>query len=209
MAGQEQFDGPPKGNPGIRERSEAVFVAVPERVRPTESDYEVADARVENQAVQDVLRFAIESGLIGEGQSSLAEVAQALETTYGKYSGSSSPEGKEVDVLVAEYRAWLESSEDAEAKKVLAYVKSLRTTLKKIELLGLTRQELEGSKAQIYGSVLRARLNVEPEFLRALVEGAPDDAAVAKKEPVKKPAVQPVVQAAIFPKVTAAGLVNY
>jgi len=48
--------------------------------------------------------------------------------------------------------------------------------LKKIELLGLTRQELEGSKAQIYGSVLRAKLNVEPEFLRELVEGAPDDA---------------------------------
>ena len=45
----------------------------------------------------------------------------------------------------------------------------------KIELLGLTHQELEGSKAQIYGSVLRARLNIEPKFLRSLVEDAPEN----------------------------------
>ena len=42
----------------------------------------------------------------------------------------------------------------------------------------LTRQELASSKAQIYGSILRARLNAEPEFLRALVE---EPAASASK----------------------------
>ena len=47
----------------------------------------------------------------------------------------------------------------------------------RIELLGLTHQELASSKAQIYGSILRARLNAEPEFLRALVEGEPPEPA--------------------------------
>ena len=76
-------------------------------------------------------------------------------------------------------------------------------TLKRIELLGLTRQELEGSKAQIYGSVLRARLNVEPEFLRALVEGMPEGDLFE----IKNDSTTLLhLQAALLPRGTAAGL---
>ncbi|MDB6113826.1 MAG: Autotransporter-associated beta strand repeat-containing protein, partial [Lacunisphaera sp.] len=63
--------------------------------------------------------------------------------------------------------------------QVLAYIKTLSDTLRRIELLGLTRAELASSKAQIYGSILRARLNVEPEFFRNLVEGVPADVRVS------------------------------
>ena len=65
-------------------------------------------------------------------------------------------------------------------------MKALRTTLTKIALLGLTPQELEGSKAQIYGGVLRSRLNVEPEFLKSLIEGLPEGLGELKmKSPTK------------------------
>ena len=70
-----------------------------------------------------------------------------------------------------DYRTWLEASHDADSARVLEYVKKLQETLKRIELLGLTPQELESSKAQIYGSILRAKLNAEPEFFRTVVEG--------------------------------------
>jgi hypothetical protein len=180
-----------------RERLKAVYVEVPKRRRPTESDYLVADARVEGRAIGEVLRLAAESGLIGDGQGGLTEIAQAFEVTYKLFSDSTPTEGKEVMVLVAEYRAWLESNPSPESTRVLAYVKSLRSTLRRIELLGLTTQELEGSKAQIYGSVLRAKLNIEPEFLQGLVDSEPVDASVAKKEPAKKPAAKPVARATV------------
>ena len=83
-----------------------------------------------------------------------------------------------------DFRAWLEKSDNPDAQRVLAYVKILHETLKGIELLGLTRQELASSKAQIYGSILRARLNAEPEFLRSLVE---DTAAPTQVSAVGSP----------------------
>jgi hypothetical protein len=150
-----------------------VFITIPERERPRESDYEVADARVEDRAVREVIRLATETGLIGEGQSKLDEVARSLATSFEAFSATSPT----ADVY--EFRAWLEANHGPDAVRVLGYVKTLRQTLKGIELLGLTRQELEGSKAQIYGSVLRARLNAEPEFLRALVEGVAPTARVS------------------------------
>ena len=79
-------------------------------------------------------------------------------------------------------RPSLEASSEPDAQKVLQYVKTLHETLNRIELLGLTRQELASSKAQIYGSILRARLNAEPEFLRALVEGTPAPARVSLQD---------------------------
>ena len=88
---------------------------------------------------------------------------------------------------------------------VLKYVASLKNTLRRIELLGLTPQELEGSKAQIYGSVLRAKLNIEPEFLQLLVDGAPEGSIWDIK--IKEPKV-PNAQAAVLPKESAAGAVN-
>jgi hypothetical protein len=105
--------------------------------------------------------------------------------------------------LVAEYRHWLENNAGTDSTLVLDYVHSLRATLKRIELLGLTRQELEGSKAQIYGSVLRARLNVEPEFLRALVEGMPEGDLFEIKN---DPATLSHLQAAFFQRVMGTGL---
>jgi hypothetical protein len=141
-----------------------LFVTVPERERPREPDYEVAEARVESRAVQEVLRLANAAGLIGEGQQKLDDVARSLAASYEAFSVLSlTQEAKD-------FRAWLEASQDPDAARVLAYLKTLQQTLRRIELLGLTRQELASSKAQIYGSILRARLNAEPEFLRALVE---------------------------------------
>jgi hypothetical protein len=185
-----------------RERLEATFVTVPTRERPTESDYEVADARVEYRAVLEVLRYADEIGLIGTGQSSLEEVARALEATYKAYQESATEEKTDVQVLATEYRAWLVANKGRDSDIVLNYLKTLRSTLRKIELLGLTRQELEGSKAQIYGSVLRAKLNIEPEFLRQLVDDSPlDDIWDIKVMPNK----QPHVQTDDSPKDTATG----
>jgi hypothetical protein len=183
-----------------RDRWAAVFVTVPERARPTESDYQVADARVEDRAVREVIRFASQVGLIGESQSTLDDIARALAASYDEYSRTASSGEKTPEVLVADFRDWLLASHGPDAGKVLDYVKALRTTLQKIELLGLTRQELEGSKAQIYGSVLRTRLNIDPEFLRALVEGMPSDtlwdikqpatqASLTPREPVAAPAI--------------------
>ncbi|MEI6105491.1 MAG: hypothetical protein WCR49_00640 [Opitutae bacterium] len=177
-----------------RERLAAIFVTVPKKVRPSESDYEVADARVEDRAVRDVIRNATETGLIGESQAKLDAVALALASSYSKFelflTRSSKDQELEQEVLVKEYREWLDASDEPDAKAVLAYLKALRTTLKKIEQLGLTTQELDGSKAQIYGSVLRARLNVEPEFFQALVEKSGPAAAVAGKGAAPaKPAV--------------------
>jgi len=144
-----------------------LFITIPERERARESDYEVAEARVEDRAVRDVLRLATAAGLIGEDQHKLDDVAKALATSFDAFSAvSASGEA-------ADFRAWLQNSKQPEAVQVLAYVKTLSATLKGIELLGLTRVELDSSKAQIYGSILRARLNVEPEFFRTLVEGVP------------------------------------
>jgi len=173
-----------------RELRMGLFTTIPERERPRESDYEVADARVENRAVREVLRLATEAGLIGEGQGKLEEVARALAASYEAFSVLSlSQEAKD-------FRAWLEVSTEPDSMRVLEYVKTLHETLKGIELLGLTRQELASSKAQIYGSILRARLNAEPEFLRSLVEGA---AAPTQVSAVESPSVASgsLVQAAL------------
>jgi len=159
-----------------RAQHKAVYVAVPAREHPAESEYLVADARVENQAVRAVIKNALEAGLIGDGKGKLDQVAIALTNSYGAYEAAAAAGEKTTVVKVAEYRDWLvANSSGADAKVVLDYIKTLRTTLTKIRLLGLTDQELEGSKAQIYGSVLRGRLNVEPEFLRALVEKTPEN----------------------------------
>ncbi|HWA26284.1 MAG TPA: hypothetical protein VG734_11525 [Lacunisphaera sp.] len=166
-----------------RGRIVATFVTVPARVRPVESDYQVVEARVEDRAVREVIQNALDTGLIGEGQTKLEEVAKALGDTYKSFVEANPVGEKSADVLVGEYRDWLLHSQGSEAQTVISYMKALRATLKKIELLGLTKQELEGSKAQIYGSVLRARLNVEPEFLRKLVEGVAEDVWAAKQEP--------------------------
>jgi hypothetical protein len=174
-----------------RERWAAVFVTVPERARPTESDYQVADARVEDRAVREVIRFASQVGLIGESQSTLDDIARALAASYDEYSRTASSGEKTPEVLVADFRDWLLANHGPDAGKVLDYVKALRTTLQKIELLGLTRQELEGSKAQIYGSVLRTRLNIDPEFLRALVEGMPSDTLWDIKQPATQASLTP------------------
>ena len=180
----------------------AKFVSIPAKARPAESDYQVADARVEDQAVREVIRLAYAVGLIGESQGSLDEVARAFAASYEDYLKTPTSDEKTPDTLVTDFRDWLLASQNPDAVKVLAYLKSLRTTLHKIELLGLTRQELEGSKAQIYGSVLRARLNVEPEFLRALVEGMPVDTLWV----IEKPEVnRPKVQASLSSDVTTAG----
>jgi hypothetical protein len=160
-----------------RERRMGLFTTVPERERPRESDYEVADARVENRAVREVLRLATAAGLIGDDQHKLDEVAGSLAATYEAFTAVATA------TEAADYRAWLEARTDPDAARVLEYVKTLHETLQRIEVLGLTRQELASSKAQIYGSILRARLNVEPEFFRTLVEGAPAPAQVAAIEP--------------------------
>jgi hypothetical protein len=156
-----------------RERRMGLFTTVPERERPRESDYEVADARVENRAVREVLRLATATGLIGDDQSKLDEVARSLADTYAAFTEVATA------TEAADFRAWLEASTEPDAVLVLKYVKTLHETLQRIEVLGLTRQELASSKAQIYGSILRARLNVEPEFFRALVEDAPAPARVS------------------------------
>lgn len=174
-----------------RDKRMGLFRTIPERERPRESDYEVADARVENRAVRDVLRLATATGLIGEDQHKLDDVARALAASFEAFSVLSlSQEAKD-------FRAWLEASSDPDAVKVLQYVKTLHETLNRIELLGLTRQELASSKAQIYGSILRARLNAEPEFLRALVEGAPAPARVSLQD---SPAGRPGPLALLAPR---------
>jgi hypothetical protein len=147
-----------------RDLRRGLFVTVPERERPREPDYEVAEARVEDRAVRDVLQLAAAAGLIGEGQDKLDEVARSLAASYSVFETLSlTQEAKD-------FRAWLEKSDSEDAVRVVKYLKTLQQALRRIELLGLTRQELASSKAQIYGSILRARLNAEPEFLRALVE---------------------------------------
>jgi hypothetical protein len=190
-----------------REQKLAVFVSVPTRVRPADSDYLVAEGRVEDRAVRDVIKNAADTGLIGAGQSKLEAVAGALASSYEAYQKAATPGEKTPEVMVAEYRDWLVANSNVtEAKLVLDYMKALRTTLKKIELLGLTTQEFEGSKAQIYGSVLRARLNIEPEFLRLLVEGLPSENLWEVKKPAATP---PHQQAAISPVESKTGRAMY
>jgi hypothetical protein len=159
-----------------RELRRGLFVSVPERERPREPDYEVAEARVENRAVREVLRLAEEAGLIGTEQQKLDDVAKALADSYAAFEVLS------LGTEAKDFRAWLEKSENQDAKVVLSYLQNLHQTLERIKLLGLTPHELASSKSQIYGSILRARLNAEPEFLRALVEGDDSSTKVSSIE---------------------------
>jgi hypothetical protein len=166
-----------------RELWVAKFVAIPGKVRPSESEYQVADARVEDLAVREVLRAAAEAGLLGgESEARLTEIAEALKISYETYTTFSPAEDRSLEQLISEYRQWILESDSPESQKVLVYLKALGTAFKRIELLGLTRQELEISKAQIYGIVLRNRLNIEPEFLRGLVESLENKAPIAQQE---------------------------
>ncbi|HTL68934.1 MAG TPA: hypothetical protein VL200_14820 [Lacunisphaera sp.] len=166
-----------------RERRMGLFITVPEREHPRDSDYEVAEARVENRAIRDVLSMATAIGLIGEDQHRLDETAAALASAYEAFTAEST------SIEARDFRAWLEASKRPDAALVLKYVKTLAATLQRIELLGLTKQELASSKAQIYGSILRARLNADPEFFRELVEGAPaTQTRVSDTNPAKPPA---------------------
>ncbi len=161
-----------------RERRMGLFVTVPEREIPRDSEYEVADARVENRAVREVLRLASAAGLIGGDRRKLDEIAGALASSYEAFTAESA------NTEASYFRVWLQASSRPDAAQVLKYVKTLAETLRRIELLGLTGKELASSKAQIYGSILRARLNADPEFFRALVEGAPPAATrVSVRDP--------------------------
>jgi hypothetical protein len=156
-----------------REKRAGLFVTVPESEHPQVSDYEVADARVEDRAVREVIRLATEAGLLDQGQKRLNEVAQALAASFDAFSATSTSGSAH------EYRVWLEARHDADAMRVLQFIGVLQSALTRIELLGLTHQELEGTKAQIYGSILRSRLNADPEFLRELVQDLPSGHPVA------------------------------
>ena len=152
-----------------RSRRAGTFVVVPNRIRPFESDYEVVDARVEGASVREVLRLAAETGLVGEQTSSLTKVADALASVYDVFFKETQSEDGRT------FRAWLERRPEADARAVLSFIGSLRATLVQIERLGLTRHELEVSKSQIYGNLLRPRLNADADFLRLVVEGALDE----------------------------------
>ncbi|MFO1448481.1 MAG: filamentous hemagglutinin N-terminal domain-containing protein [Opitutaceae bacterium] len=152
-----------------RSRRAGTFVVVPNRIRPFESDYEVVDARVEGASVREVLRLAAETGLVGEQTAELSSVADALATAYDAFFKESQSEDGRT------FRSWLEKRRDTESRAVLTFVRSLKATLVQIERLGLTRHELEVSKSQIYGNLLRPRLNADADFLRLLVEGDLDE----------------------------------
>jgi hypothetical protein len=171
----------------------AKFIAIPGKPRPAESDYQVADARVEDRAVQEVLRSASAAGLLGgESEKQLDAVAAALKSAFEAYTTFNSSD-RPLDQLIIEFRQWLLESEMSEAKVVVAYAHALSQALRQIELLGLTRQELEVCKSQIYGSVLRSRLNVDPEFFQRLVESLAAPATMAQQAPAKDqpPAASP------------------
>ncbi len=172
-----------------RDRWIAKFVTIPAKVRPAESDYQVADARVEDRAVREVLRTASEAGLLGgESEKQLDAVALALNTAFQTYRSFQPETEPSPEQLIAGFSEWLRESEIPEAQVVVTYARALSRALRQIELLGLTRQELEVCKSQVYGSVLRSRLNVDPEFFRRVVESlASATVAVAQQEPAKEP----------------------
>jgi hypothetical protein len=152
-----------------RGRRAGTFVVVPARARPFESDFEVVDARVEGASVREVLRLAAECGLVGERTAHLDRVADALAEAYEAfYAETASEDGRR-------FRRWLGGRTDEAASRVRDFLVALRATLAEIERLGLTRHELAGSKAQIYGSLLRPRLNADADFLRLAVEDDLDD----------------------------------
>ncbi len=94
---------------------------------------------------------------------------QELATAYDAFFKESQSEDGRT------FRSWLEKRRDTESRAVLTFVRSLKATLVQIERLGLTRHELEVSKSQIYGNLLRPRLNADADFLRLLVEGDLDE----------------------------------
>jgi hypothetical protein len=191
-----------------REQQKAVFKSIPERVQPSESEYLVAEGRVEDKSVRDVIRNALETGLIGAGQTKLEEVARALKESYAAYNESNPAGDKTPDELAKEYHDWLvANSTGKDSKIVLDYMKALNATLRKIELLGLTKQELDGSKAQIFGSVLRARLNIDPDFLQKLVEKSKSSESITDSK--KKATPPPHQQASVTPIETKSGRAMY
>lgn len=148
-----------------RGRRAGTFVVVPERSRPFESDYEVVDARVEGASVREVPRLAAETGLVGDQTGELSSVADALAEIYELfYEETRSEDG-------LRFRAWLKDRKGTAAFRVAHFFEMLQATLRQIEILGLTRHELEVSKSQIYGSILRPRLDADADFLRIVVEG--------------------------------------
>jgi len=159
-----------------RGRRAGLFVVVPEKARPRESDYEVVDARVEAASVREVLRLAAVTGLIGDNGAALANVAEALATVYEVFSAESAVD----DPL--KFRDWVERRSDAASRRVVDFVQALQTMFSRLERLGLTRQELNQSRAQIYGSILMPRLNADPDFLRGVIEAGTVSARAAASD---------------------------
>jgi len=164
-----------------RARHTGLFVCIPEKERPRLADYQVADARVEDRAVRDVITLAVRIGLLGNGQEKLNAVAKSLTASFNAFSAEN-PQGD-----AAQYRRWLAARTDPDSQRVTVFMGGLREVMRRVSLLGLTGKELEGSKAQIYGSILSQRLYVDAEFLRTLVEGLQTPAPVALSAPVRNP----------------------
>ncbi|MGH7994768.1 MAG: hypothetical protein ACREFX_00280, partial [Opitutaceae bacterium] len=160
-----------------RQWHEGLFVAIPEKAHPQLSDYQVADARVEDRSVREVIRLAVQIGLLGKAQGKLNPVASSLAKSYDAFS-SAFPQGD-----ANAFRSWLRTRHDPDAARIVGFTSELREVMRRIALLGLTRKELAGSKAQIYGSILSPRLYVDPQFLQTLVEGSQTD-GLPKRNPV-------------------------
>ncbi len=156
-----------------RDQRAGIFVVIPGTPTPKLSDYELVNTRVHDKDLREVVRRAIETGLLSPAPDRLEQVSRSLAVTYEAFSASSQAGG------AAEFHAWLAARHDSDATCVLDFVMSLRSTLRHIELLGLTRKELDGSMAQIYGSILKTRLGADPEFIRALVQDLPSSGPIA------------------------------
>jgi filamentous hemagglutinin family protein len=165
-----------------RRRRAGLFVAVPARERPRESDYEVVDARIEETSIREVLRLAEVNGLVGAQSERLAAVAHSLAIVYDDYQRETAIDDG------AQFRRWLERRSDAHSRRVVQFVLTLEAMFRQIESLGLTRQELDISKAQIYGSILMPRLNADPEFLRAMIEAPASAPSLADATAATPPA---------------------
>jgi hypothetical protein len=171
-----------------RGRKAGLFVVVPDRAHPLDEDYKVVDARVEEGSVREVLRLAAESKLIGDGTRGLSEVADALAASYEAFVAETGAE----DAI--SYRNWLQAHPERNATVVLDFAKSVNAMFRQVSLLGLTRKEIDVSKAYIYGSILLPRLNAEVDFMRTLIENAPPGSRLSLDSEKSPTSLSPGVQ---------------
>jgi hypothetical protein len=156
-----------------RERFLPFYDQVPRKTDLRDRDYEVVDARVSKEsAVQAVAEWQRQFLKPDSAQSRVPDIAAALIRAYEAYRDTNNtpdPIG---------FRNWLESrGGDSSITPALGFVQEVGQLFRRLEMMGLTRAELEVAKAQILFRVLQDAPSMRAGFLRRVIDAGTTNAS--------------------------------